>query len=102
MKSKAETLVLGGRKFELRPLKLGQMRGLLDALDGMAGKSGGALIDAAAEVVVAGLPHAELSAEAVLDIEATVDQLNDAVATVLRNAGLRSVPPGEAQPQPAV
>ena len=93
-----ETTTLGGRRFEIRPLKLGQLRHLLDALDDMAGKSGGALIEAAANVVAAGLApaHPELTADAVLDIEATIEELNAAVAAVLRVAGL--TPVGEARP----
>jgi len=94
----SETITLGGRHFDVRPLKLGQLRHLLDALDGMTGKSGGALIEAAAEIVMAGLgpTHPDLTTGAVLDIEAPLDELNAAVAAILRVAGLRSA--GEAQP----
>src|SRR5712691_3750672 len=87
----AETIALGGRQFEIRPLKLGQLRHLLDALDDMAGKSGGALIEAAAQIVTVGLApaHPDLTRDAVLDLEATVDELNAAVAAILRIAGLK-------------
>ena len=87
----SETLSLGGRQFAIRPLKLGQLRHLLDALDDMAGKSGGALIEAAAKVVAAGLGAADpqLDTAAVLDLEASVHELNAAVAAILRLAGLR-------------
>ncbi|HEV8679330.1 MAG TPA: hypothetical protein VGQ90_08140 [Stellaceae bacterium] len=93
-----EIILLGRREFEARPPKLGQLRRLLDALDSMAGKSGGALLEAAADIVVAGLApaHPDLSRDAVLDLEATLDELNAAVAAILRIAGLRSA--GEAQP----
>ena len=93
-----ETITLGGRTFETRPLKLGQLRHLLDALEGMTGKSGGALIDAAATVVTAGLApaHPDLTLNAILDLEATIEELNAAVAAVLRVAGL--TPLGEARP----
>jgi len=93
-----ETMILGGRRFEIRPLRLGQLRVLLDALDDMTGKSGGALIDAAAKVVTAGLApaHPDLTADAVLDLEATIEELNATVAAVLRIAGLTQS--GEAQP----
>ena len=93
-----ETVTLGGRGFEVRPLKLGQLRHLLDALDEMTGKSAGALIDAAAKVVTAGLApaHPDLTADTVLDLEATIEELNAAVAAILRIAGL--TPAGEAQP----
>ena len=98
----AETIALGGRQFEIRPLKLGQLRHLLDALDDMAGKSGGALIEAAAQIVTVGVgpAHSDLTRDAVLDLEATVDELNAAVAAILRIAGLhpKDNPSGEAQP----
>jgi hypothetical protein len=97
-----ETVTLGGRHFEIRPLKLGQLRHLLDALEGMTGKSGGALIEAAATVVTAGVvpAHPDLTADAVLDLEATIVELNAAVATILRIAGLNPVEQssGEARP----
>ena len=99
-----DTITLGGRALQLRPLKLGQLRVLLDALDGMAGKSGGALVEAAAAVVAAGLApaHPDLTPEAVLEFEATLDELSAVVAAVLRAAGLNPVgeagPMGEAGP----
>ena len=97
-----ETVTLGGRRFEIRPLKLGQLRHLLDALEGMTGKSGGALIEAAATVVTAGLApaHPDLTADAVLDLEATIEELNAAVAAILRIAGLHPMEnaKGEARP----
>ncbi len=93
-----QSITLGGRDFAVRPLKLGQLRHLLDALDEMTGKSGGALIEAAAKVVTAGLApaHLDLTADAVLDLEATLEELNAAVAAILRSAGL--TPMGEARP----
>ena len=80
-----ETIRLGAREFELRPLTLGQLRQLLDALDAMAGKSGGALIDAAARVLQAGLAaaHPDLTLEALLECEASLVELNTAVAAIL-------------------
>ena len=98
----AESVSLGGRRFEIRPLKLGQLRHVLDALDAMTGKSGGGLIEAAAKVVAAGLMPAQpdLTADAVLDLEATVEELNAAVAAILSVAGLRPKddPMGEVPP----
>ena len=98
----AETISLGGRQFEIRPLKLGQLGQLLDALDGMAGKSAGALIEAAAHIVVAGLApaHPEITHEIVLDLEASVDELNAAVAAILRSAGLKPQQAGMGEAQP--
>ncbi|MBV9828530.1 MAG: hypothetical protein JO001_23120 [Alphaproteobacteria bacterium] len=88
-----ETIILGDRRFETRPLTLGQLRPVLDALDAMAGQSGGSLIEAAARIVAAGLAPAypELTVDRVLDLEASVAELNDAVAAVLDLAGLRPV-----------
>jgi hypothetical protein len=85
------TVILGGRHFAARPLKLGQLRHLLDALDEMQGKSAGALIEAAAKVVATGLApgHPGLDAAAILDLEAGVDELNAAVAGILAVAGLQ-------------
>jgi hypothetical protein len=98
----SDTIALGGRRFEIRPLRLGQLRHLLDALEAMGGKSGGDLIEAAARVVAAGLApaHPETTADMVLDLEAGVDDLNAAVTAILRVAGLRpkEPDPGEAQP----
>jgi hypothetical protein len=97
-----EMIRLGGREFALRPLTLGHLRHLLDALDEMAGASGGALIDAAAKLVKAGLAaaHPDLTVEAVLDCAASLSELNAAVAAILRLAGLhpKELDPGEAEP----
>jgi len=93
-----EMISLGGRDFTLRPPTLGQLRHLLDALDEMAGASGGALIDAAAKLVAAGLAaaHPEITVAAVLDCTATLAELNTAVAAILKLAGLSPV--GEDRP----
>jgi hypothetical protein len=102
-----ESVTLGGRHFEIRPLKLGQLRHLLDALEGMTGRSGGGLIEAAATVVTSGLApaHPDLTVDGVLDLEATIEELNAAVAAILRIAGLsptQNTPPektaGETRP----
>jgi hypothetical protein len=94
----SETIALGSRRFNLRPLKLGQLRLVLDGLDEMTGKSGGGLIEAAAKVVAAGLApaHPEMTVGKVLDLEATIEDLNAMVAAILRVAGLK--PLGEARP----
>jgi hypothetical protein len=67
----------------------------------MGGRSGGALLEAAARVVAAGAApaHPDLTVDAVLDIEATVAELNTAVAAILHVAGLR--PRESAQGEPA-
>jgi hypothetical protein len=92
------SITLGGRVFAIEPLKLGQLRGLLDALDDLSGKSGGAMLDAAAKVIRAGLARTapELTHEQILDLEATVDEVTAAVAAILSAAGLTRA--GEASP----
>jgi hypothetical protein len=98
----SEMIELGGRRFEVRPLKLGQLRHLLDALEDMTGKSGGGLIEAAARVVAAGLQprHPGLDVETVLDLEAGIDELNAAVAMILRVAGLHPREPASGEGEP--
>jgi hypothetical protein len=96
-------ITLGGREFAVEPLKLGQLRALLDALDDLSGKTGGAVVDAAARVIQAGLARAmpDLTLDSVLDFEATMDEVTAAVATILGAAGLSraaSAAPGEAVP----
>ncbi len=92
------TIRLGGREFAIEPLKLGQLRALLDALDDLAGKGGAAVIDAAARVIQAGLARAipDLTLDAVFELEATMDEVTQAVAVILKLAGLSRV--GEAAP----
>jgi hypothetical protein len=96
------SLHLGGRGFELQPLTLGQLRQLLDAIADLNGKSGGALVDAAARIILAGLgrAHPELTLDAVLAMEMTLDEANAAVAAILRAAGLSPAggAAGEASP----
>lgn len=102
MKAKGEKIALGAMRLELRPLKLGQLRHVLDALNEMVGKSEGDQIVVAAKILAAGVApaHPDMTAEQVLDTEATLEELRDAVAAVLRVAGLRSAETGEAEPQP--
>jgi hypothetical protein len=92
-------VTFGGRNFAVEPLKLGQLRALLDALDDLSGKSGGAVVDAAARVIQAGLARAmpELTLDAVLELEATMDEVTAAVSVILRVAGLSR--PNDPQPQ---
>ena len=87
------TITLGGRDFAIEPLKLGQLRALLDALDDLSGKTGGAVVDAAARVIQAGLARAmpDLTLDAVLELEATMDEVTAAVAVILKVAGLPRV-----------
>ena len=91
-------VTLGGREFRVEPLRLGQLRALLDALDDLSGKRGGVAVDAAARVIQVGLSRAtpELTLDGVLELETTMDEVTAAVATILQVAGLSS--PGEMRP----
>jgi hypothetical protein len=97
------TITLGGREFAVEPLRLGQLRGLLDALDDLSGKTGGAVIDAAARMIQAGLARSmpELTFDGVLELEATMEEVTAAVSVILSAAGLsrqEGSQPGEAAP----
>jgi hypothetical protein len=98
----ATTVALGAQHFDVAPLRLGELRLLLDALQEMAGKSGGGLVEAAAKIIHAGLvrSHPELTLDDVLALPATMDQVNAAVAAIIRVAGLvrRGNDVGEAAP----
>lgn len=95
------TLTLGGREFKVRTLKLGQMRGFLGALDELQDKKGADSIDAAAKLLVLGLPEEGLTENDILDLDASLDELNLAVAFIIREAGrLKAAEPGEVAPQP--
>ncbi|HWB50174.1 MAG TPA: hypothetical protein VG651_13770 [Stellaceae bacterium] len=95
-------ITLGGREFTIAPLRLGQLRALLDALDDLSGKSGGAMVEAAARVVQAGLSRGlpDMTLDRVLELEATMDELTAAVSVILRAAGL--APQGETRPGEAM
>lgn len=96
-------ITLGGRDLAIEPLRLGQLRTLLDALDDLSGKTGGAVIDAAARVIQAALARTmpDLSLDGVFELEATMDEVTEAVAVILKAAGLSrqgGANPGEAPP----
>lgn len=97
-----QTVTIGDREFTVRRPKLGQLRRIIDALDAMQGQQGGALIDASVALIIAGLApaHSELTADALLDLESSIAELNAAVAAILDVAGLRSAAEGEATPHP--
>ena len=91
-------LRLAGREFALRPLTLGQIRDVLEVVAELPGKAGGALVEAAARIVHAGLSRGDpsLTLEAVMAMEAGLDEVNAAVAAILQAAGL--APTGETVP----
>ena len=99
-----ETVVtLAGRDFAIRPLTLGQLRVVLEVVAGLPGKGGGDLVEAAARIIQAGLSRDDpaLTLDAVLAMEASLDEVNTAVAAILETAGLKTAglaPSGEAVP----
>jgi hypothetical protein len=90
------TIHLGGAEFAIRPLTLRQLRSVLPAFAraGAIGAEDG--VDAAVEILAAALSrdHPEMTRAALLDTEASVQELAAAVTTVARMSGL--VAPGEA------
>lgn len=89
----SETMVtLAGRDFTIRPLTLGQLRVVLDVVAGLEGKAGGELVEAAARIIQAGLSREEptVTLEAVLAMEASLDEVNTVVAAILQTAGLKA------------
>lgn len=101
-----ERFTLGGREFEIGRPTLGQLRRLLVALDAVAGSDGIALIDASVELLATALgeKYPDATVDALLDLPATLVELNEAVAAVLRAAGLHLevAVPGEAAPVAAL
>ena len=91
------TIHLGGADFAVRPLTLRQLRSMLPAFAraGAIGAEDG--VDAAIEILAAALSrdHPEITRERLLDTEASVQELAEAVTTVARLSGLVSL--GEAE-----
>lgn len=92
------SLVYGGRKFEIRPLTLRQIRDLLPALsvaaEGFGTESG---IAACARILAAALgrDHPEMTFDTVLECETSPAEIAAAVNAVIELSGL--VPAGEAK-----
>lgn len=84
------TITLGGRFYALRPLTLGQLRGVLPAFARAAGLANEEAIDAAADIIAAALTrdHPALTREALLGIETTPAELIAAVDAIARLSGL--------------
>ena len=90
------TIRLGGVEYAVRPLTLRQLRSVLPAFAraGAIGTEHG--VDAATEILAAALSrdHPEMTRDALLDTEVSVQDLAAAVTTVAKLSGL--VSPGEA------
>jgi hypothetical protein len=94
------TIVLGGRRFALRPLTLGQLRRVLPAFARAAGLAQEEAIDAAIDILAAALErdHPALTRDALLDFEMRPAELVAAVDAIARLSGLiaeEGAAPGE-------
>jgi hypothetical protein len=84
------TITLGGRAYALRPLTLGQLRGVLPAFARAAGLAQEDAIDAAIDILAAALTrdHPALTRDALLGIEMKPAELIAAVDAIARLSGL--------------
>lgn len=84
------TITLGGRGYALRPLTLGQLRGVLPAFARAAGLANEDAIDAAIDIIAAALTrdHPALTREALLGLETKPVELIAAVDAIARLSGL--------------
>ena len=84
------TIVLGGRRFALRPLTLGQLRRVLPAFARAAGLAQEEAIDAAIDILAAALErdHPAMTREGLLDFEMRPAELVAAVDAIARLSGL--------------
>jgi hypothetical protein len=86
------TINLGGRRFALRPLTLGQLRRVLPAFARAAGLAQEEAIDAAIDILAAALErdHVSMTRDVLLDIELRPIELIAAVDAIARLSGLVS------------
>lgn len=84
------TIVLGGRRFALRPLTLGQLRSVLPAFARAAGLAQEEAIDAAIDILAAALErdHPAMTRDALLGFEMRPAELIAAVDAIARLSGL--------------
>ncbi|HYM30444.1 MAG TPA: hypothetical protein VEU47_04045 [Candidatus Cybelea sp.] len=99
----ATAITLGGRDYAVRPLTLGQLRIVLPAFARAARLNAADGIDAAIDILAAALArdHASLTRDALLEIEATPQELASAVAQIAELSGLvpKDGAPGEGFPK---
>jgi hypothetical protein len=86
------TITLGGRRFVLRPLTLGQLRRVLPAFARAAGLAQEEAIDAAIDILAAALErdHAAMTRDVLLGVELRPVELITAVDAIARLSGLVS------------
>jgi hypothetical protein len=84
------TIVLGGRRFALRPLTLGQLRRVLPAFARAAGLAQEEAIDAAIDILAAALErdHPLMTRDGLLGFEMLAAELIAAVDAIARLSGL--------------
>ena len=94
--SDGAVITLAGRTFTLRPLTLRQLRVVLPAFTRAAGLADEAAIDSAIDILAAALgrDHAEMTREALLEMEILPRELAAAMAVIAQVSGL--VAEGEA------
>jgi hypothetical protein len=86
------TITLGGRRFALRPLTLGQLRRVLPAFARAAGLAQEEAIDAAIDILAAALErdHAAMTRDVLLGVELRPAELIASVDAIARLSGLVS------------
>jgi hypothetical protein len=84
------TITMGGRRFALRPLTLGQLRRVLPAFARAAGLGNEAAIDAAIDILAAALErdHPAMTRDVLLGFEMRPAELIAAVDAIARLSGL--------------
>jgi hypothetical protein len=84
------TITLGGRRFALRPLTLGQLRRVLPAFARAAGLANEEAIDAAIDIIAAGLErdHPAMTRDTLLGFEMRPVDLIASVDAIARLSGL--------------
>ncbi len=87
----AVTIALGGRDFAVRPLTIGQFREIYPAVFKGAGLASEEGYDQAVKCIAAALrrDHPEMSVDALLDLETTIDELSAAFIAIMKLSGLK-------------
>lgn len=84
------TITLAGRDYKVRPLTLGQLRIILPAFARAGRIDADSGVDSAIDIVSAALSrdHAEITRDALLDMEVTPKELTGAVGAIALLSGL--------------
>lgn len=96
--AETETIItLGGKRYAIRPLTIGQLSKILPAFAKAYAMQGEGAVDAALTIIAAALArdHAELTMNDLMGHEATVPELLAATTTIGRLSGLKILTPEE-------